>query len=145
MPPILTDVQAAWARRRALHAIAELGPALVHPDGCRLGDVAGLTADLTAFVSGGVQSMFFTGFGTWRDLAARLGRLEPAHDSVTGDAATRAALAGLNWLTGNLRAFCPTVRTDADFARFRWEWHAAFAAHLLRMTYHHGRWRSWPR
>ena len=55
---------------------------------------------------------------------------------MTDDAATRAALAGLNWLTGNLRAFCPAVRTDADFARCRWEWHAAFAAHLLRMTYH---------
>jgi hypothetical protein len=194
-------------QRKALHAIAELGPALVHPDGCALDDISTLTSELTAFITegrvggatrrrlaqstytsyahgdlnvgnvlvslskrpapvlidtnrfdrehwatdpahfavdllmhnvdGGVHSMFFTGFATWREQAAALGRLEPVQTSVTGDGATRAALAGLDWLTGNLRAFCPAVRSDADFERHRWEWHAALAAHLLRTTYHH--------
>jgi len=114
-------------------------------------DPARLAVDLLMHsVDPGAESMFFTGFERWRDLAVRLGRLEPllepAPDVVTTtspDAAaaagdgTAAALAALNWLTGNVRAFCPGLSGDEEYRARAWEWHTALARYLLRSTYDH--------
>jgi hypothetical protein len=183
-------------------------------------DPARLAVDLLMHsVDPGAASMFFTGFERWREVAARLGRLEPlldpsreialagelpgpgefvpadllpkdpegvsvpesrtsaetaaelaeiaelagidrtdtistsgpapttdelsaAHDEVThadapsGDG-TLATLAALNWLTGNLRAFCPGMSGDGEYQRHAWEWHTALARYLLRCSYNH--------
>jgi len=182
-------------------------------------DPARLAVDLLMHsVDPGAASMFFTGFDRWRDVAARLGRLEPLLDpprdapltgepntpadfvpadllpkdpegvsvpesranaeaaAIAGIAATSAitpititdtigvdtlseaalsgvvstagtsaasgdgtlaALAALNWLTGNLRAFCPGMSGDSEYRRHAWEWHTALARYLLRCSYNH--------
>jgi hypothetical protein len=111
-------------------------------------DPARLAVDLLMHsVDPGAPSMFFTGFERWRDVAARLGALRPLFDpsedaaarvpdpeAETGDG-TGAALAALNWLTGNLRAFCPGLSGDEEYRAHAWEWHAALARYLLRSTY----------
>lgn len=111
-------------------------------------DPARLAVDLLMHgVDPGARSMFFTGFERWRDAAARLGNLEPlldpAHDPATtgpdpeaasGDGG-EAALAALNWLTGNLRAFCPGLSGDEEYRAHAWEWHVALARYLLRSSY----------
>ncbi len=127
-------------------------------------DPARLAVDLLMHnVDAGVESMFFTGFEQWRDAAARLGGLESLAVPETGPrpaaqaADTRsdrspdtsgpetagapaatgfdAALAALNWLTANLRAFCPGVVADKDYRERAWEWHTALARCLLRSSY----------
>lgn len=172
-------------------------------------DPARLAVDLLMHsVDPGAASMFFTGFDRWREVAARLGRLESLLDplrearslaggasgagdfvpaqllpkdpegvsvpesrpvaeapaglggmaaesvgGVVGGAAggvmlgddvlagatsgdgTIAALAALNWLTGNLRAFCPGMSGDSEYRRHAWEWHTALARYLLRCSY----------
>lgn len=173
-------------------------------------DPARLAVDLLMHsVDPGAASMFFTGFDRWRDVAKRLGRLEPlldplhggtgivdalladfvpsdllpkdpegtvtvpdlpsaakpatgimtsagpddtlgsvpdqhgtdraANDTTSGTSAdgTAAALAALNWLTGNLRAFCPGMSGDDEYRRHCWEWHTALARCLLRCSYDH--------
>ena len=183
-------------------------------------DPARLAVDLLMHsVDPGAASMFFTGFERWREVAARLGRLEPLLDPLRetpltgalpgpgdfvpadllpkdpegvsvpeshsaaaaaaetttgltgpgptgtgtvdelGSAAlsggalgaigegtlsgapsgdgTIAALAALNWLTGNLRAFCPGMSGDSEYQRHAWEWHTALARYLLRCSYNH--------
>ena len=55
---------------------------------------------------------------------------------VTGDG-TAAALAALNWLTGNLRAFCPGMSGEGEYRTHAWEWHTALARYLLRSSYNH--------
>jgi hypothetical protein len=111
-------------------------------------DPARLAVDvLMHSVDPGAQSMFFTGFERWRDAAIRLGDLEPLldpapdavttipdPDGATGDGGT-AALAALNWLTGNLRAFCPGLSGDEEYRAHAWEWHIALARYLLRSSY----------
>lgn len=175
-------------------------------------DPARMAVDLLMHsVDPGVESLFFTGFGRWREVAARLGRLErlldppadrgpampdPAKPSPTrypptqlppaqfpptqfppsaflppgassirtfkgvvrgratarpepeepkepeesparkaaGDG-TAAALAALNWLTGNLRAFCPGMSGESEYRAHAWEWHTALARCLLRSSY----------
>jgi hypothetical protein len=127
-------------------------------------DPARLAVDLLMHsVDPGAESMFFTGFERWRDVAARVGRLEPLlgapAGSVTqspdpgsfppagargesragkggGDGAA-AALAALHWLTGNLRAFCPGLSGEEEFRQHAWEWHTALARGLLRSAYDH--------
>jgi hypothetical protein len=194
-------------QRLVLHAIAELGPAIGHRDGCGLDDVERRAAELTAFITegrvgnatrrtlaqpshttyahgdlhggnvllvtlgrrpapllidmndfgrahwavdpahlavdllmrnidGGVHSMFFSGFPVWREHAARVGALEPLSTQAPNHDANRPAVTALNWLTSNIRAFCPSLSTDTAFARHRWEWHVALATHLLRAGYH---------
>jgi hypothetical protein len=111
-------------------------------------DPARLAVDMLMHsVDPGAQSMFFTGFERWRDAATRLGDLEPVLDSAPGavttipdpDGATgeggAAALAALNWLTGNLRAFCPGLSGDEEYRAHAWEWHVALASYLLRSSY----------
>lgn len=122
-------------------------------------DPARLAVDLLMHsVDPGAESMFFTGFERWREVAARLGRLEPLLDppveaapavssavsddlelperKPTGDG-TAAALAALNWLTGNLRAFCPGMSGEGEYRAHAWEWHTALARYLLRSSYSH--------
>ena len=99
-------------------------------------DPARLAVDLLMRnVDSGAYSMFFSGFPTWRDQLALVGRLEPIRVTASDSEANRAAVDAVNWLTGNLRAFCPTVKSDGDFAKHRWEWHVALAVCLLRMTH----------
>lgn len=57
-----------------------------------------------------------------------------AANAAPGDG-TIAALAALNWLTGNLRAFCPGMSGDGEYRRHAWEWHTALARYLLRCSY----------
>lgn len=100
-------------------------------------DPAHLAVDLLMRnIDSGAYSMFFSGFATWREQLARIGLLEPIRTEAADSAANRAAIDALNWLTANLRAFCPTLKTDGDFAKHRWEWHVALAVCLLRTTYH---------
>ncbi len=183
-------------------------------------DPARLAVDLLMHsVDPGAASMFFTGFERWREVAARLGRLEPlldppretalagelpgpgefvpadllpkdpegvsvpesrtsaqtaaelaeiaelagidrtdtistsgpapttdelsaahaegAHANAPSGDGTLAALAALNWLTGNVRAFCPGMSGDGEYQRHAWEWHTALARYLLRCSYNH--------
>lgn len=69
--------------------------------------------------------------GTVRGGAAEL------DDTIGGASAdgTAATLAALNWLTGNLRAFCPGMAGDDEYRRHSWEWHTALARYLLRCSY----------
>ena len=102
-------------------------------------DPAHLVVDLLMRnIDGGAHAMFFTGFPSWREQVARVGALEPVSVSsrAPGRDANRAAADAINWLTDNLRSFCPSINSDADFARNRWEWHIALAVHLLRTTHH---------
>jgi hypothetical protein len=57
--------------------------------------------------------------------------------SVAPADGTAAALAALNWLTGNLRAFCPGMSGDDEYRRHCWEWHTALARYLLRCSFDH--------
>ncbi|GAA1315506.1 hypothetical protein GCM10009634_86300 [Saccharothrix xinjiangensis] len=101
-------------------------------------DVARLAVDLLMrIVDSGAESMFFTGFDTWRRLAAKIGVLSTDLSAVTSDPATTAALTGLRWITAHLREVCPPIATDEGFETHHWEWHVALCTYLLRITYHY--------
>ncbi len=99
-------------------------------------DPAWLAVDLLMrSVDAGSESMLFTGFGTWRDLAARFAPARLDLAAVTSTPATSAALAALSWIATNLHRITPVMRPEvAD--KHRWEWHMALARSLLRCTYH---------
>jgi len=99
-------------------------------------DPAWLAVDLLMrSVDAGSESMLFTGFGTWRTLAARFGAGEADLAAVTATPATSAALAALSWIAANLHRITP-VMSPAAAQSHRWEWHMALARSLLRCTYH---------
>ena len=99
-------------------------------------DPAWLAVDLLMrSVDAGTESMLFTGFGTWRTLAARFGAGEADLAAVTATPATSAALAALSWIATNLHRITP-VMSPAAAQSHRWEWHMALARSLLRCTYH---------
>jgi hypothetical protein len=99
-------------------------------------DPARLAVDLLMrSVDAGTESMLFTGFGTWRTLAARFGAGEADLAAVTATPATSAALAALSWIATNLHRITP-VMSPAAARSHRWEWHMALARSLLRCTYH---------
>ncbi len=99
-------------------------------------DPAWLAVDLLMrSVDAGSESMLFTGFGTWRTLAARFGAGEADLAAVTATPATTAALAALSWIATNLHRITP-VMSPAAAQSHRWEWHMALARSLLRCTYH---------
>jgi len=100
-------------------------------------DPARLAVDLLMrSVDAGTESMLFTGFGTWRELAARFGAGETDLAAVTATPATRAALAALSWLPANLHRVTPVMEPSLTESRYRWEWHMALARNLLRSTYY---------
>ena len=98
-------------------------------------DPARLAVDLLMHnIDEGAESLFFTRFAAWRDLAAGLGGLTGPLETPAPTAATRAGLAALTWLTGNLTTFCPPLA--ADFTQCHWEWRLALAHWLLRAAYY---------
>jgi CheY-like chemotaxis protein len=100
-------------------------------------DPARLAVDLLMrCVDAGTESMLFTGFGTWRELATRFGAGEPELSAVTATPATRAALAALSWLPANLHRVSPVMEPSLAQSRYRWEWHMALARNMLRSTYY---------
>jgi CheY-like chemotaxis protein len=99
-------------------------------------DPAWLAVDLLMrSVDAGSESMLFTGFSTWRNLAARFGGGKADLAAVTSTPATSAALAALSWIASNLDRITPMMSPGVA-ARHRWEWHMALARSLLRCTYH---------
>jgi CheY-like chemotaxis protein len=97
-------------------------PQLIDTSHCGLAhwatDPAWLAADLLMrSVDAGTESMLFTGFGTWRELAARFGSGEADLTAVTTTAATSAALAALSW-PGTCCA-APTTATSRTLSA-RW-------------------------
>lgn len=100
-------------------------------------DPARLAVDLLMrCVDAGTESMLFTGFPTWRELAARFGAGETDLTAVTATPATRAALAALSWLPANLHRVTPVMQPSFAQSRYRWEWHMALARNMLRSTYY---------
>lgn len=100
-------------------------------------DLACLAADLLMrSVDAGTESMLFTGFRTWRKLAARFGNGESDLPAQTQTPATSAALTALSWLAANLSRVTPALQPGLDQSGYRWEWHTALARSLLRATYH---------
>jgi hypothetical protein len=100
-------------------------------------DLAFLAVDLLMrSVDAGTESMLFTGFGTWRELAARFGAGRSELTAQTSTPATSAALAALSWLATNLDRVTPAMRPSPAESPYRWEWHMALARSLLRSTYH---------
>ena len=100
-------------------------------------DPACLAVDLLMrSVDAGTESMLFTGFSTWRELAARFGAGEPNLAAVTAAPSTTAALAALSWLATNLHRVTSAVESSLAESQYRWEWHMALARRLLRTTYH---------
>jgi CheY-like chemotaxis protein len=100
-------------------------------------DLAWLAVDLLMrSVDAGTESMLFTGFSTWRELALRFGAGEPELAAATGTPATTAALAALSWLATNLHRVTPAMQPSLIESKYRWEWHMALARSLLRSTYH---------
>ena len=99
-------------------------------------DPAWLAVDLLMrSVDATPESMLFTGFGTWRTLAARFAAGEADLAAVTATPATSAALAALSWIAANLHRITPLM-SPAAARSHRWEWHMALARSLLRCTYH---------
>lgn len=100
-------------------------------------DPAWLAADLLMrSVDAGTESMLFTGFGTWRDLARKFGAGKADLTAVTTTPATEAALAALSWLATNLHRVSPVMKPSLAESSYRWEWHLSLARNLLRCTYH---------
>lgn len=100
-------------------------------------DPAKLAVDLLLrSFDGGTESLFFTRFGTWRELAAQIGDLRQPLDVRCPTPASRATLAGLNWLVTHLSEFCEPLSTDAGMVGQHWEWRLALASSLLRNTYY---------
>ena len=100
-------------------------------------DLVCLAVDLLMrSVDAGTESMLFTGFCTWRKLAARFGAGQADLTAQAATPATSAALAALSWLAANLNRVTPAMRPNFTQSRYRWEWHLALARSLLRCTYH---------
>jgi len=100
-------------------------------------DLACLSVDLLMrSVDSGTESMLFTGFRTWRELAARFGNGESNLPAQTQTPATLAALTALSWLAANLSRVTPALQSGLDQSGYRWQWHTALARSLLRSTYH---------
>jgi hypothetical protein len=100
-------------------------------------DLARLAVDLVMrSVDAGTESMLFTGFKTWRQLAAQFGAGETSLTAQTGAPATLAALTALSWLAANLDRVTPAMRPSIGQSSYRWEWHLALAMSLLRSTNH---------
>jgi hypothetical protein len=100
-------------------------------------DLVCLAADLLMrSVDAGTESMLFTGFSTWRELAARFGNGESGLSAQTRTPATSAALTALSWLAANLSRVAPALQPGLEQSGYRWEWHAALARSLLRSTCH---------
>ena len=100
-------------------------------------DPAWLAVDLLMrSVDAGTESMLFTGFGTWRALAARFGAGRPDLTAVTTTPGTSAALAALSWIAVNLHRVAPVRQSGVAASSYHWEWHMALARNLLRCTYH---------
>lgn len=98
-------------------------------------DPARLAVDLLLrSVDAGAQSMFFSGFEAWRELAAALGRPAETAPATRGGGLT-GPLAAMDWLVANLRAWCPAIDDDTEYGRHGWEWNAALAVFFLRATY----------
>ncbi|MFD7711101.1 hypothetical protein ACFV6E_13670 [Streptomyces sp. NPDC059785] len=96
-------------------------------------DAARFAVDLLMrSVDAGVESMFFTRFPYWRELALCLGRrtAPPVPESPTPG--TRAALAALAWLVAQLPAVCPDAREPGR----AWEWQVVLAEYFLRAACH---------
>jgi CheY-like chemotaxis protein len=115
-------------------------PQLIDTSHCGLAhwatDPAWLAADLLMrSVDAGTESMLFTGFGIWRDLARKFGAGKADLTAVTATPATEAALAALSWLATNLHRVTPVMQPNLDES-YRWEWHLSLARNLLRCTYH---------
>jgi hypothetical protein len=100
-------------------------------------DPAWLAVDLMMrCIDPGAESMLFTGLGKWRSLAAGFARGQPDLKAVTTTPATTAALSALSWISANLHRISPAMLPNVTQGGFHWEWHAALATQLLRMTYH---------
>lgn len=100
-------------------------------------DPARLAVDLLMrSVDAGTESMLFTGFGTWRILAARFGAGQSNLAAVTDTRPTTAALAALSWIAANLHRVSPAMEPSMAQSTHRWEWHLSLARNLLRATYH---------
>lgn len=100
-------------------------------------DPAKLAVDLLIRnFDGGTESLFFTRFGVWRELAAQIGDLRQPLDVECPTPASRAALAALNWLVTHLSEFCGPLSTAAGVAGSHWEWRLALLNWLLRVTYY---------
>ena len=100
-------------------------------------DPAWLAADLLMrSVDAGTESMLFTGFGTWRELAGPVRAGQADLTAVTATPATEAALAALSWLATNLHRVTPVMQPSLAESDYRWEWHLSLARNLLRCTYH---------
>lgn len=100
-------------------------------------DLVCLAVDLLMrSVDAGTESMLFTGFGTWRELAVRFGNGESGLSAQTWTPATSAALAALSWLAANLHRVTPVMQPGLAKSGYRWEWHTALARSLLRSTCH---------
>ena len=100
-------------------------------------DLACLAVDLLMrSVDAGTESMLFTGFSTWRELAFRFGDGESDLTAQTRTPATSAALAALSWLGANLHRVTPAMQPSFTESQYRWEWHMALVRSLLRCTYH---------
>ena len=100
-------------------------------------DLACLAVDLLMrSVDAGTESMLFTGFSTWRELAVRFGDGESDLTAQTRTPATSAALAALSWLGANLHRVTPVMQPSFTESQYRWEWHMALVRSLLRCTYH---------
>jgi len=100
-------------------------------------DLALLAVDLLMrSVDAGTESMLFTGFNTWRELAARFGAGRSELTAQTSTPATSAALAALSWLATNLHRVTPAMQPSLEESPYRGEWHMALARSLLRCTCH---------
>ncbi len=100
-------------------------------------DPAWLAADLLMrSVDAGTESMLFTGFRVWRELARKFGDGQAELAAVTATPATSAALAALSWIATNLHRVSPVMQPCLAESSYRWEWHLSLARNLLRCTWH---------
>jgi CheY-like chemotaxis protein len=146
-PPIPPDTYVCYSHGD-LHAGNVMVPTGRHPppqliDTSHTGiahwatDPAWLAADLLMrSVDAGTESMLFTGFGVWRDLARKFGAGRADLTAVTTTPATTAALAALSWIATNLHRVSPVMQPSLAESSYRWEWHLSLARNLLRCTYH---------
>jgi hypothetical protein len=94
------------------------------------GDVARLAVDLLLHgLDAGVESFFWRGFASWREVGRLLGELDPSIGHARAENAT--VVAALRWLADHKYEVLPPL----EDARRRWEWHIALAEQLLRRTY----------